>query len=324
MSKPFQFGVMTATGDTAQSVKEKAKMVEDLGYFSLLYNDHYAGPGAAMDGANHGPQPIASVPAVTLAADATSTLRLGFRVLCADYHNPVVLAKELATMDVFSEGRIEIGIGAGWIKNEYEAMGVAFDKPSVRIARLDEYVTVLKAIFSGEQVDFQGQYGVGVSGFSGSPVPVQRPWPPIAVGGGGRKILELAGRQADIVAFNLNNRAGMLSPDGMQLSTASATLERVEWVKDAAGDRFDDVTLEIGAYFSLLTDDAKAAAPMFAEMMGVTPDEVLKHPHALIGSVDEIVDVLEQRREEYGFSYVTILDALAEEFAPVVARLAGK
>jgi probable F420-dependent oxidoreductase len=324
MSKPFQFGVMCATGDTAQSVKDKARKVEDLGYFSLLYNDHYAGPGPAMDGANHAPQPIASIPAVTLAADVTTTLRLGFRVLCADYHNPIVLAKELATMDVFSEGRIEVGIGAGWIKNEYEAMGVAYDKPSERIARLDDYLTILKAIFSGEQVDVKGQHGVSASGFSGSPLPVQRPWPPIAVGGGGRKILGLGGRQADIVAFNINNRAGMISSEGMQLSTAAATLEKVGWVKDGAGERFDDITLEIGAYFSLVTPDAGGAAPMFADMMGISPEEVLKHPHALIGSVDEIADSIEQRREEYGFSYVTVLETLVDDFAPVVAKLAGK
>jgi probable F420-dependent oxidoreductase len=324
MSKPYRFGVMCAQGGTAKAVKEQAKLVEDLGYYSILYNDHYAGPGPAMDGAHHPAQGVAAIPAVTLAADATSTLRVGFRVLCADYHNPVVLAKELATMDVFSEGRLEIGIGAGWITNEYEAMGVKWDKPSERIARLEDYVHILKGCFSGQQVNVDSAHGVHASGFSGVPLPVQRPWPPFAIGGGGKKILQLAGREADIVAFNLNNRAGALGPDGLVLSTAEGTRQKLAWVKEGAGERLDDITLEIGAYFSAVTDDRDAILPGMAEMLACSPEDALEHPHALIGSVDQIVDTIEQRREEYGFSYITILEGLVEPFAPVVARLSGK
>src|SRR3954471_13924912 len=130
---PFRFGVMVRSGDTAAEVKALAQRVEALGYASLLYNDHYLGPGPAMDQAQHPPQGVAPIPAVVLAADATTTLRVGFRVLCVDYHNPVVLAKELATIDRFSGGRLEIGLGAGWLESEYNAMHVPYDPPGTRI-----------------------------------------------------------------------------------------------------------------------------------------------------------------------------------------------
>jgi probable F420-dependent oxidoreductase len=323
MTKPFQFGVMCAQGESGPAIKARAKQLEDLGYFSMLYNDHYAGPGPAMTAANHGAQGIAAIPAVTLAADATSTLRVGFRVLCQDYHNVVVLAKELASIDLFSNGRLEVGIGAGWIASEYEAMGLPFDAASERIARLGDYIEALKALFSGEQVDVVGDHGVAVRGLSGMPVSVQRPHPPIALGGGGRKVLQLAGRVADIVAFNMNNQAGKLTAEGFAGAAAAATHEKVGWVKEGAGERFGDITLEIGAYFSVVTDDADATATAMSGQLGLSPEEVLSYPHALIGTPEQIVETCLARRDEYGFSYVTIPDHLAEAFAPVVARLAG-
>ncbi|HKE72319.1 MAG TPA: TIGR03621 family F420-dependent LLM class oxidoreductase [Acidimicrobiales bacterium] len=324
MAKPFRFGVMTAGGSTAAEVRDKARKVEALGYRSLLYNDHYAGPGPAMEAANHGPQPVASIPAVTVSAEVTSTLVVGFRVLAVDYHNPVVLAKELATIDLLSDGRLEIGLGAGWITSEYEAMGIPMDPPSTRIGRLGEVVDVVRAAMGDGLVDVHGRYGVDASGFEGTPAPVQRPCPPIAIGGGGRKVLELAARRADIVAFNVNNRAGKLGPDGTRESTADATLEKTGWVREAAGDRFEDIELEIGAYFSAVTDDPKGVAEGLSGFFGLDVADVLDHPHALIGSVDAICDQLEERRERYGFSYVTVLDHNAEPFAPVVERMTGK
>ncbi|MBV9660938.1 MAG: TIGR03621 family F420-dependent LLM class oxidoreductase [Acidimicrobiales bacterium] len=324
MTKPFQFGVMCSLGASASEVKEKARKLESLGYYSILYNDHYAGPGRAMEESNHAPQPVASIPAVVVAAEATGTLQVGFRVIAVDYHNPVVLAKELATIDVFSEGRLEIGLGAGWIVKEYEAMGIPFDSPGVRIARLGEVIDVIRACMGDGPVDVNGKHGVSASGFEGSPKPVQGPCPPIAVGGGGRKVLELAARQADIVAFNVNNRAGKISSDGTQESTAALTLEKIDWVRQAAGERWDDICLEIGAYFTSVTNDARAVAETFTGYFGLPSGDVLEHPHALLGSVDSICDILEERRERYGFSYVTVLDHVADEFAPVVERMAGK
>ena len=158
MAKPFRFGLMTATADSGRAVKGLAQKAEALGYHSLLWNDHYAGPGAAMTAANHMPQGIASIPAVTLAAEATQTLHVGFRVLCIDYHNPTVLSKTMATMDLFSEGRLEVGLGAGWIASEYEAMGIPFDTPGTRIKRLADVIEIMKQSFSDGPVDVRGDH----------------------------------------------------------------------------------------------------------------------------------------------------------------------
>lgn len=319
----FRFGLMARGGTSGAEVKARARAAEDLGYYSILYNDHYLGTGAAMTAANHPPQDIAAIPAAVLAADATSRLTVGFRVLCIDYHNPVVLAKELATLALFSEGRIEVGLGAGWLEPEYEAMGVPFDRAGIRIARLEEVTQLLREFFAGGQMDVRGAHGVTATGFEA--LPHLDKAPPIAIGGGGRKVLSLAARQADVVAFNINNQAGKLNAEGPRSSTAEATAEKIGWVREAAGDRFEDLILEIGAYFTIVTDDAAAAASELGEMtrgmFDMPVKETLDHPHVLIGTVDEICERLQERRERYGFSYVTIREADMEAFAPVVARL---
>lgn len=327
MNKPFRFGLMTASAASGGAVKDLARKAEALGYDTLLYNDHYAGPGPAMAAANHMPQSIASIPAVTLAAAVTERLHVGFRVLCADYHNPTVLAKTMATLDLFSEGRLEVGIGAGWIGSEYEAMGIPFDPPGKRIRRLAEVVEILKQSFGDGEVHVEGREGVSATGYTATPKPIRKPRPPITIGGGGRKVLELAAREADIVAFNVNNRSGKLAPDNAIASTGAATQEKVNWVRAAAGDRFRDIELEIGAYFVIVTDDVEGAAanlgPMTYGMFDMPVAEVLDHPHVLIGPVERIRDTLVERRERYGFNYVTVRDASIDDFAPIVAQLAG-
>lgn len=327
MTKPFRFGLMTASAASGADVKALARKAETLGYDTLLYNDHYAGPGPAMAAANHMPQSIASIPAVMLAATATDRLHVGFRVLCVDYHNPTVLAKTMATLDLFSEGRLEVGIGAGWIASEYEAMGIPFDPPGKRIRRLGEVVQILKQSFGDGDVHVEGVEGVSATGYSATPKPVRRPRPPITIGGGGRKVLELAAREADIVAFNVNNRSGKLTLDNAISSTASATQEKVDWVRAAAGDRIHDIELEVGAYFVIVTNEVEEAAanlgPMTYGMFEMPVAEVLQHPHVLIGPVERICDTLVERRERYGFSYVTIRDASIDDFAPIVDRLKG-
>jgi probable F420-dependent oxidoreductase len=318
-----QFGTVRSS-PTRKEIEATARKVEDLGYFAIHINDHYGGPGPAMEEANHAPQPVAAIPTVLVMADATTTLRVGFRVICVDYHNPTVLAKSLATLDLFTGGRIEVGLGAGWITSEYEAMGVPMDKPSVRIARLGEVVDILRASFAPGIVSVEGQHGVRCVGFDAVPDTVQQPSPPIAIGGGARRVLELAARKADIVCFNIDNRAGKFTAEGIQRSTADATLEKIGWIKEAAGDRFSQIELEIGAYYSAVTDDAYSAAEAMAPICGLEPDAVLEHPHALIGTVDAICDKLEERRERFGYNYITVLVDHIEAFAPIVERLSGK
>ena len=324
MARPFRFGYQTYSASSGQEWRDKARLAEDLGYSCFFVADHYLGPGPALTAMRHPVQDVAAIPAMAVAAEVTDTIRIGARVMCIDYRNAVVLAKELATLDFFSDGRLEAGLGAGWLEGEYHAMGVPFDSAGTRIARLADVVKMIKVVMADGEAAFVGDSGVRATEFEGMPKPVQKPHPPIMIGGGSPKVLRLAGAEADIVSFNFNNRAGVIGPDGVGSSTAEATAQKVEWVREGAGDRFDDIELEIGAYFTVVTDDAKTTADGFAGMFGLTSEEVLEHPHALIGTTDAIVDELERRRELYGISYITVADRVAEAFAPVVERLTGK
>jgi probable F420-dependent oxidoreductase len=323
MVRPFRFGCQSYTASSAKEWKDKARQAEDLGYSCFSVADHYIGPGPALESTRHPLQDIAAVPAMTLAAEATSTIRIGSRVMCIDYRNPNVLAKEMATIDLFSEGRLELGLGAGWLAGEYEAMGVPLDSPGTRIGRLADVIQLMKTTMAPGLADFEGASGVRAVGFEGSPQPTSKPRPPIMIGGGSPKVLRLGGREADIVSFNFNNRAGVIGPDGLGTSTAEATTEKVQWVREGAGDRFDDIELEIAAYFTVVTDQPRAAAEGMGQMFGLTTQQVEEHPHVLLGTVDSICEELQRRREAYGISYVTVADRTAEDFAPVVARLAG-
>jgi probable F420-dependent oxidoreductase len=245
-------------------------------------------------------------------------------VLCVDYHHPAVLAKELATLDYLSDGRLEIGLGAGWVASEYAAMGLPMDDAPTRIARLAEYVDFVKTYFTGETLAATNGANISAAGYKGQPVPVQQPRPPIIIGGGARRVLTYAGQEADIVSFNFNNRAGVVGPDGVQSSSASAMDDKVAWVRDGAGQRFGDIELEVGAYFTTVTDDAAPVAEKMGAMFGLSPDEMIAHPNALIGTVESICETLLARRERYGFSYVSVSERNADAFAPVVAKLAGQ
>ncbi|MFP6654292.1 MAG: TIGR03621 family F420-dependent LLM class oxidoreductase [Myxococcota bacterium] len=323
MPRPFRFAVQSFSASSGAEWHARACRVEALGYSALHLADHILGPGEAISAANHPVQELAAIPAMAMAAAATTTLRVGCRVFCVDYRHPAVLAKETATLDLLSEGRIEIGLGAGWLRGEYEALGIGFDSAAVRIERLSEVVGFLKAHFSGDPIQIAGRH-VNVSGYSGAPPPVQKPHPPIMIGGGSRRILALAGREADIVSFNFNNRSGILGPEGIANSTEDKTREKLAWVREAAGPRFDDLEFEIGAYFTMVGESARAGADEMAKAFGLTSDEMRRHPHGLFGEVDEICDELARRRELFGTNYITIPDTVFEAFAPVVAKLSGK
>ena len=275
-----------------------------------------------MARAGHAGSGLAAIPALMALADATQQLRVGSRVICMDFRHPVVLANEMATIDVFSEGRLELGLGAGWLANEYEAMGIPFDPAPTRIDRLAEAVSLLKLLFGEGPVLFHGEH-FHVEGVDGAPKPAQRPHPPIVIGGGGRRVLQLAGREADIVSLNFKNPSGALSPDGVQRSTEEFTVPKIEWIREGAGDRFDELQIDVGIYYTLVTDDARGVAEAMCTRFGVTATDMLRHPHSLIGSPDGICEELLRRRETYGVSYVAIGADAAVAFAPVVARLAG-
>ena len=321
--RPFRFSVQSFNTDSAKSWRELIAKTEDRGYSTFFLADHFLSAGPALDPTFHPPQMLAAVPAIAMALEQTSTLRVGCRVFCNDYRQPVVLAKEAATMDYLSDGRLEFGIGAGWIKSEYEAVGLPFDEFPQRFERMREFVGAYKDFMAGDALNRRGDY-INWSGFHGTPAPV----PPLMIGGGSKKILQYAGQEADIVSLNFNNRAGMLGPDGMNSGLADATARKIEWIKQGAGDRFDEIELEIGAYNTIVTDQQQATATGIGDMLGLSAQDIIEHPHCLIGSVDFICEELLRRREKYGISYIAVLDDgsgnMVEAFAPVVEQLSGK
>jgi probable F420-dependent oxidoreductase len=320
MYRHFRFAVQSFSATSGTQWRERARRAEALGYSALHLADHILGPGPAIAKANHPIQELAAVPAMMSAADATTTLKVGCRVFCIDYQHPAVLAKQAATIDLLSDGRLELGLGAGWVAAEYEALNIPLDPPGQRITRLAETVGAMRALFSGEQVNLEGA-NVRLTGFAGAP---KRPMPPLMIGGGGKRVLSLAAREADIVSLNFNNRAGVIGPDGVQSGDADATAEKIGWIKAAAGTRFSGLELEIGAYFTFVQPGAEQIAAGIGKAMGLSAAEMMRHPHGLFGSVDAVCDELVRRREQYGISYVTVGDNALEAFAPVVARLAGK
>jgi len=322
MTTPFRFGYQAFAPDTAAQWRDMARKAEDFGYSTFHLADHYLGEGDAYTKAAHPPQSVAAVPAMVAAAAVTETIKIGCRVFCCDYHNPVVLAKEMATIDLMSDGRLEAGFGAGWITSEYEAIGIEMDRPGIRIARMAEYIEFSKQFFAGGQMDYQGTY-VKASGFEALPVSPQPGGPKIMVGGGSPKVLGIAGKMADIVSINFDNSAGKIGEHGLASSTAERTHQKLDWIRDGAGDRFDDIEIEIAAYFTAVTEHTEATVAAMAQGFGMSAEEMAAHPHALIGSVDQICEGLIERREKYGISYLTVGATQLDDFAPVVAKLSG-
>jgi probable F420-dependent oxidoreductase len=246
-------------------------------------------------------------------------------VLANDFRHPVVLAKEAASLDVLSGGRFEFGLGTGYARADHDQTGIPLDPPGVRVARVAEAVGIIKAAFSGGPVEIAGEHYT-VRGFELRPKPVQRPRPPLLIGGGSRRILALAAREADIVGLNVRT-----TPEGhfdLPSTTPEATAQKVAWVREAAGERFAALELHALAPFVAVTDEPEPAVAAMLADWGLTAlwgvELVLASPHALIGTEDQIVGKLLDRRERYGISYVTVCAPAMEAFAPVVARLAGR
>jgi probable F420-dependent oxidoreductase len=257
------------------------------------------------------------------AANVTTTLRIGALVWDNDYKHPAVLAKELATMDVLSDGRLELGIGAGWMISDYEQMGIPYDAAKVRIDRFVEGLKVIKGAMAEGAFSFSGDHYT-ITDYNGTPKPVQAPCPPILIGGGGKRVLSIAAREADIVGINATMSAGVVGLHTFSTMTAEVVDEKVAIVREAAGARFNDIELNVRAFLVNITDDAKQAASGIASMLGVEQQMVEQSPFALVGPTSKIIDDLLERRERWGFSYVIVGAEDVESFAPVVAALNGK
>ena len=310
--RKFRFAAQLskAPDGTARSWAEQARTAEDLGYSALLMPDHFG-------------DQLAPVPALAAVAAATTTLRMGALVFCNDYRHPFVLAKEAATLDVLSDGRLELSLGAGWMRTDYDAAGMAYDHPVVRVARFEEAVKVVKGLLRTDgPFNFHGQH-YEVLGHTLTPRPVQQPGPPLIIGGGGQRVLSFAAQHADIVSLNVNLREGTGGVETALDATPERTRTKVAWVKEAAGGRFDDIELNSLIGFVMVTDDARGLASQMAPAFGLDPLDALHVPLALVGTLDEMADELEWRRAEYGISYWSIESDAWEILAPLVSKLAG-
>jgi len=305
--QPFRFGVTAVEGAASQEEwRTKVRGIEEAGYATLVIPDHLV-------------TLFSPIAALQSAADATQTLRVGSFVFDNDFRHPVVLAKEVATLDVLSGGRFELGMGAGWYRGEYEEAGLAFDALAIRHSRLEEAIQVVKGLFSDEPLTFSGRFYT-VKGHDGRPKPVQRPHPPLLVGGAGKRILAIAAREADIIGihFRVNE-----VEDRMETALA----RRVAWIREVAGERFEHLELNIYIQGVEVTAEPYRAAEAIIQRSGwtgVTAEQVLAMPYYLIGSIDHMMEKLHMLREQYHISYFVVADDGDQQaLAPIVARLAG-
>ncbi len=308
MAKPFRFSVTAGHITNVTDFLELARKVEDLGFSTLSMADH-------LD------DQFAPIPALTAAAGATSTLRLLTLVLANDYRHPVMTAKEAATLDLVSDGRLELGLGAGWMHSDYEQAGLPFDKASVRIRRLGEAVQVVKGLLGPDPVSFDGEF-YQIDALDGLPKPAQ-PQVPIMLAGGREKILTLSGQHGDIVGINPSLWAGVIDERAGATATPNATDQKVEWIRQGAGDRFDQIELQTRIHAAAIVDNREEVAQTLGPAFGMTPEESLDSPHALMGTVDQCVEQLQGWRERWGISYVGFSHDAVDSMAPVVAALAG-
>lgn len=297
-SHPFRFGVVAAAARSGDEWIATARHVESLGYATLVMPDNLQ-------------HTLAPLPALAMAAAATRTLRVGTYVLPNDFRNPVLLAKDMATLDLLSGGRVEVGLGAGRpdAAAENRMLGLPFDSGAVRVARLAESLGILKALLSAQRVTASGTY-YSAADAEVSPPPVQQPRPPILIAGSGRQLLSLAGREADIVALGV-------PPD----ASAATVAERINWIREAAGDRFAHIELNIN-----LMSVAGQLPRWIAARLHLTAQDLAERGSvaAVYGTTEQMCDQLIERRATFGLSYILVSAEFMDLFAPVVERLAGR
>jgi probable F420-dependent oxidoreductase len=315
--RPFRFGVHTSDAASGAAWADAARRYETMGFSTLLLRDHF----------DH---QLAPIVAMTAAVCATETLRVGCLVFANDYRHPLVLAKEMATLDVLCGGRVELGIGAGWMGSDYEQAGMSYDRPGVRVDRMIEAVHVIKSLHGDGPVDFEGEHYT-ISGHDALPKPVQRPHTPIMIGAGGKRLLSFAAREADIIGLNPKNLGNdAWAETNVGDATDDATDRKVAWIRQAAGPRFDAIELSIVVPFIIETDDRAGMAEGIAAGLSPANDEVataarvLESPYVLLGTLDEMAATIEARRERWGISYYVFNADSVDSAAPLVERLAGK
>jgi probable F420-dependent oxidoreductase len=306
---PFRFGAEMMQPLEGRTWTDSVRELETLGYSTLFAPDHF----------DEGFGPIT---ALASAAVVTTTLNVGTLVFATDFRHPAVLARELASIDLLSEGRLEVGLGAGWKRLDYDRSGIPMDPPKVRVDRMIEHTHVLKSLFRGDPVTYAGEH-YQITDLDGTPKPFRPEGPPILIGGGGRRVLRFAAGTADIIGINASIHSGEIDTAAAQDALPESIDEKAGWVREAAGDRLDAV--EINAWLSVaeVTEDTAGVAEMLSGVFDTEPENVLQSPLTLIGSETEIEDRLQERRERWGYSYTVIPGDRVRDFAPIVARLTG-
>jgi probable F420-dependent oxidoreductase len=314
MTRPFRFSTpLPPLTLPVDRWLDQIRRIEDLGFSSVSVSEHFS-RGWAME----------PMTALTAAATATTRLRLLTLLLMNDARHPVLLHKAAATLDVISAGRLELGVGAGWLEEDYAATGMRYDPPGTRIDRLEESVRVLDGLFGAVPFSFTGRHFT-IDGLEGLPKPVQQPRPPIMLGGGGPKMLGLAAQLADIVGVHCRLDTGAPTREAAADLAAERVAQKVAWVRDAAlaiGRSPDDLELQFSMYLVRVGDRPTVGRSTFASFLASDPSLLATSPAVLIGSVDACVDALEERRERFGFSYFN-LGSDVDAVAPIVARLSG-
>lgn len=309
MTHPFRFALDLHDALPGRTWADSAREAEDLGYATVFVPDHL----------DEGPGPLA---AMATAAAVTTTLRVGSLVLACDYRHPAILARELATVDAFSGGRLEVGIGAGWKRLDYERSGIPMDEPRVRVDRMIEHARILKALFGAEPVTFGGEHYT-ITDLPGTPRPHTPGGPPFLVGGGAPRLLRFAGGFADIVGVNASIHSGEIDTAAAHDALPERIDAKVGWLREGAGARFADIEINAWLAAAEITDATAEVADVVGQLFGADPAQVLESPLTLIGSVAECAERLAARRERWGYSYTVIPGDKARDFAPLVARLAG-
>ncbi len=306
----FRFAVQVSTASSALGWRELARKIEDLGYSTLFVPDHFD-------------EQLSPLVGLTVACEATSTLNVGTLVFDNDYRHPVVLAREVATLDLLSGGRFECGLGAGWMTTDYVASGIKLDSPKVRVERLEESIKIMKDMWQNRTSTFEGKHykTVGAVGF---PEPVSKPNPKIIIGGGSKKVLSLAGREADIIGINMKLAAGVIGSEVIAEAHPDKFDERYMWVKEAAGSRIDSLEIQCLTFMVQVVPNGDEIRDKIAPLFGITPELSKEVPAVLIGSSDEIIETLLMRRERWGYSYIVVHENEMEDFVPVLEKLNGQ
>lgn len=307
--RPFRFGLSIGGSSSRDDFVATVHKAEASGFEVISSADHIG-------------RRLAVLPMLTAAAEISS-LRISPMVMANDYRHPVVLAKDTATIDVLSGGRFELGIGTGWIEEQYNAAGIRYDPPRVRVDRFEEAIAVIKGCWSGEPFSFVGEH-YQLDQVT-CPRPIQRPHPPLLIAGAGRRMLRLAGREADIVGIApLTSGMAGLDEFGVAVATSGDRIDtQIEWIAETAGGRFDEIELSVMAHHVEVTPDIDEAVAKLAAETSTRHEQVRDSPHTLIGPVESLVETLQGNRERYGISYVVFLGDDLEAIRPVVEQLAG-